>query len=108
MDQTPPRVGLFSQVFDLSFSTFITTRIVKILMVLGTLAIALWALVWVVAAFVDGVGSGLLALILMPLFAAIALLALRVYLELIIVIFRIAENTTELVRQGSRRAAPDA
>lgn len=105
MDQ-PNRQGIVAEILDLSFSTFITTRLIKVLMVLGLVLIGLWSITAVIAAFSEGFGNGVLALLLVPLIAAASVLALRVYLELIIVIFRIAENTTELVRLNRRAPAP--
>ena len=61
--------NLLGSLFDYSFSSFITPRIIKVLYVLATIGIALWTLLLIVAAFnvLDGVGGGML-LIGGPLF----------------------------------------
>jgi hypothetical protein len=74
--------SMLKTLLDYRFTRFITVNIVQILYVLGVIAM-LRASVWV----------GLLALVFSPLVFLISVLVLRVYLELIVVIFRIAENT---------------
>ena len=41
----------FGSLFDYSFSSFITPRIIKVLYVLATILISLWTLFLIVAAF---------------------------------------------------------
>lgn len=86
--------------FDLSFSEFVTTRIIKFLFILGIISAAIWALVAVVGGFREGVGKGLLWLVLSPVIFLFLVFVSRVWCELIIVVFRIAENTSRLVEQG--------
>ena len=43
--------SFFSSLFDYSFSSFITPRIIKVLYVLATIGISLWTLFLIVAAF---------------------------------------------------------
>lgn len=78
---------------DYRFTRFITVNIVQILYVLGVVVIALYTFAGVIAMLRASVMIGLVALLLSPLVFLISVLVLRVYLELIVVIFRIAENT---------------
>ena len=61
--------SFFGSLFDYSFSSFVTPRIIKVLYVLATILISLWTLLLVVAAFnvSDGTGGAML-LIGGPLF----------------------------------------
>jgi hypothetical protein len=90
--------SFFSSLFDLSFSSFITTKIVKVLYVLAMVVFGVAALSYVIWAFTDSVALGLFALLTAaPLFFLVYVIYTRVVLELFIAIFRIAETNTELV-----------
>ena len=94
-----PEKGFFGALFDLSFSSFVTTKIIKVLYVIAIVLAGLGALVWVIAAFTDSVGLGLLTLIVLaPLVFLLYVIYARVLLELLIVIFRIMETNVELVQ----------
>lgn len=91
--------GFFSALFDLSFSEFITTRLIKVLYILAIISIGLFSLVILVAGLSQGAGTGLLALILAAVLFLFYVILTRVWLELIIVVFRIAEYTREIARR---------
>ncbi len=95
---------LLRALFDVSFTEFVTPKMIKLLYVLSLAAIGLWALVLVVAALTQSliVGLGyLLAAILLFLVGAILV---RVWLEIIAVVFRIAANTAEIAEYGAEIA----
>ena len=89
--------GFFGSLFDYSFSSFITPRIIKILYVLATILISLWTLFLIVAAFnvSEGTGGAML-LIGGPLFFLFSMIYARVFLELVIAFFRINGNVQEI------------
>jgi hypothetical protein len=84
--------------FDLSFTRFLTIGVVRIIYILGILLLVLGWLVAVIGGFVNGFGTGLLALIFATIVILLELLFLRVWLELIVVLFRIGENTSAMAR----------
>ena len=86
--------------FDLSFSEFVTTRIIKVLFLIGIGFAAVGAIALIVAGFAAGVGWGLLSLLLSPLVFLLYVLFARISCELIIVVFRVAEDIRRLVDQG--------
>lgn len=95
--------GFFGSLFDLSFRSFITTRIIGILYIISIILIALYTIFLVVVAFDASPALGALTLLLLgPLFFILAVIYVRVLLEVAIVFFRIAENTSEMVRQNQR------
>ena len=94
--------GFFASMFDLSFTEFVTTRIIKLLFILAIIGAALGAIVFLVAGFRVGGVNAAVSLILAPVLFFFYVLLSRIWLELIIVIFRIAENTGRLVEQGKR------
>lgn len=90
--------GFFTTLFDFSFSEFIVPKIIKILFGIGILGAAIMALAFIVNGFHAGVFVGLLMIILSPVFFVIGVILVRVYLEVVMVLFRIADNTTKMVQ----------
>ncbi len=89
--------NLLQSLFDFSFSEFVTTRLIRFIFILALIAAGLSTLSLVFGSFRASFGRGLLFLLLSPIiFLAWSLLA-RVWCEMVIVIFRIAENTSRMV-----------
>lgn len=97
--------SFWSRLFDFSFSTFVTLKIVPVLY-------GLWIAIGAIGALGMLIGMGampfgynsagvfLLALIWAVVFFFLWVIGGRVWMETIIVLFRIAENTSALVRAG--------
>ena len=96
--------GFLGTLFDFSFSEFITTKVIKFILGLAMVVNAILTIVFIVGAFQTGWLGGIIVLILSPLLYLIMMLISRIYLELIIVIFRIAEN---LIAIRDKLGAPD-
>ena len=96
--------GFFSSLFDLSFTSFVTTKIIKVIYVLTLIGIALLALAFVVGAFQESTGLGLFVLLIgAPIGSLIYIIYSRVILEFIIQVFRIGEllrDQTALQREA--------
>jgi Domain of unknown function (DUF4282) len=107
-----PERSFFSSLFDISFTSFVTMRIIKVVYVITLLLIGLAALAFVVAAFAESVAGGLVVLLIVaPLLSLLYVIYARVLLELVMAIFRIMENTGEQVgllraQAGGAAAAP--
>lgn len=95
--------GFFGRLFDLSFSEFITTSVVRFLYVLLLIVIAIGYLVAIITGFANSFGRGLLMIVVGAVGALLYILFARIWMEILIVVFRIAENTQELAEQGRRR-----
>ena len=92
------RRGFLASLFDMSFSEFVTTRIIVVLYWIAIILAAIAALIVIVGGFAQSFWMGLLSLVVVgPLVFFLYVLVSRVWLELIIVFFRIAENTARLV-----------
>ena len=89
--------GFMGSLFDLSFTEFVTTRIIKFLYIIAIIVAAIAAIAIIVSGFAQGFVVGIISLILSPIIFLLYVVLSRVWLELIIVIFRIAENTGRLV-----------
>jgi len=85
--------GFFSRLFDVSMKSFITPSIIKVLFVIGIIVISLVAL-GILAAGFQGDGAGWLV-VFAPFYWLLGILYLRVILEVIVVLFRIEENTRD-------------
>ena len=101
MQQNETPNGFFGALFDFSFSHFVTSQLVSVLYLLFLIFVGLGLAVALAAGVLklfhgDFLGS-FFAIIFSPLVAIIAVVIGRVYLELIIVIFKIAENTKSMV-----------
>src|SRR3982751_6488384 len=96
--------GFLSSLFDISFTSFVTTKLIKVLYVLSLVVIAVTALVFVVAGFEESAGLGLFMLVIgAPLGALLYIIYTRVILEFIIQVFRIGEllrDQGEMQRQA--------
>ena len=84
--------GAFATLFDFSFTSYITTKVIKVLYAIGIIAAAIGAIAFIATGFSQSVALGVLFLIISPIIFLIYTLFVRVYLEIIIVVFRIAEN----------------
>lgn len=87
--------GLIGSLFDLSFETFVTPKIIQVIFMVLLGIAGLWTLALITTAFSNGVAAGLLALVLSPVVFLVAVLFTRMYLELVIVLFRIYEVLRE-------------
>lgn len=92
--------GFLQGLFDFSFKTFITQKVISVLYILSLVAAVVWALVTLVSA--TSGASVLMVVIGLPL----AVIAARVYLEIVVVLFTIANNTSKLVSQQEANQPP--
>ncbi|SRR5712692_6791257 len=92
----PNGKGVFQGLLDFSFQELVTPRLVKWLYVIALLAGG----VSVVAAVVNGLrespAQGLLALVFGVIAFFVWVLYIRLALEVVIIVFRIAENTGQM------------
>ena len=93
---------------DFSFSEFITTKLIKIMYGILLILIGLAFIGGIISALIamfsgGGFLRGLGLLCATPIIAILYVIMARAWTELIIVLFRIAENTTELVEQGRKK-----
>jgi Domain of unknown function (DUF4282) len=99
--------GFFASLFDMSFSSLITTKVIKALYVISLIVIGVFALFFIIGAFASSVALGVVTLVILaPLGALFYVIYTRVVLEFIIVVFRIAEYTHELVELTRAQVSP--
>jgi len=95
--------GFLSALFDFSFTSFVTTKIIKVLYILITVLVSLSALSYTIFAFRVSPVVGLLMLVIgAPLFIIIVMAFWRLVLESFVVVFRIAEDLRAMRERGER------
>jgi Domain of unknown function (DUF4282) len=95
--------GFFRALFDFSFTSFVTTKIIKVLYVLILVLAVVSALVYTIVAFRVSPGFGILTLVIGdPLFIIIVMAFWRLVLEAFIVVFRISDDIRALRERGDR------
>ena len=95
--------GFLSALFDFSFTSFVTTRIIKVLYVLITVLVCLTALFYTILAFRVSAGFGIVTLIIGdPLYIIIVMAFWRLVLEAFVVVFRIAEDVRAIRERAGR------
>jgi len=93
----PEAKGFFSSLFDLSFSSLVTTKIIKVLYVITLVLIGLGYVFFTVSAFAADSGAGVFVLVIVgPLLALFYTVYARVLMEIIIALFRIMESNIEI------------
>ena len=90
--------NFFAVLFDLNFTEFLAPKLIKLLFILGICGAVLATFGFIVGGFSGGPLGGLLVLVLSPLFFLLMVMAIRVWLELIMLGFKIANNTGTLVK----------
>lgn len=89
--------GFIKLLTDLSFTDFVTTRLIKIIYVLAMVFAGLTGLGVIAGGFVRGSSvNAVIGLIMGPVVFLLMVLSARIWLELVIVVFRIAEHTASI------------
>lgn len=82
----------FAALFDFEFNTFATPAVVKILYIVGMVLLGLFYIAGLIGGFAQGVGPGLLALIVGGIFVLFGLIMFRVTLEFYYALVRMSED----------------
>lgn len=102
--------GFFESLFDFSFNKLVTTKVAKVVYVLAVIAISLWSVVILIAGLGQGGAAAFASIIGAPLMWIFAVVAIRIYLEVVIILFKISENTynihATLASGGAAGAVP--
>jgi hypothetical protein len=96
--------GFLASLFDFGFTSFVTTKIIKSLYALIVILLTLGMLGFVVFAFSVKTLFGLFVLIIVaPIFFFVYLAIWRIFLEILVVIFRIAEDLRAIRERSGLR-----
>jgi hypothetical protein len=90
--QSVDPAGFLKALFDFSFSTFITPKVVRFVYMLATgLLVVAW-LAWLAAGFAGSAAYGLLVLLIGPVVMLVYLALIRMTLEFYLAITRMSED----------------
>ena len=85
----------FSAIFDFSFTEFISIDLIRVLYVFAFIVAGLAMVSTILAGFSNSFMWGLGSIIIAPVVFFIIIFIARIGLEMLVVLFRIAENTQE-------------
>ena len=89
--------GFLKGLFDTRFGTLITPKIIRVLYILTMIVLALVAISFIIGAFNNSVGWGIAVLVVLaPLGFLLYLIVARIWLELVIVAFKINESAQQI------------
>ena len=86
----------FNAIFDFSFSKFVSIDLIRVVYAFTFIVAGLAAIGLIIAGFSASLGWGIGGLILAPVLYFAIVIFVRVLLEMMVVLFRIAENTREI------------
>lgn len=90
--------GFFSSLFDFSFNTFITPKVVKLVYLISAGVIGLVWLLFLLGAFSKSVAAGFIVLIIGPFIALLYLVFVRLTLEFYLAVVRMSEDIHNRLR----------
>ena len=89
--------NFIASIFDFSFSSFITTKIIKFLYGASMIISAIISLFLISTGFGSSAVMGIITLLIIaPIVFILIIVIARVYLEIMIVLFTISENITKI------------
>jgi hypothetical protein len=98
--------GFFGALFDFSFNSFVTPKIIKVLYVLYTIWMVVWAIIFLRIGFkYGGAWGGITMLVIVdPIFLLLTLGAYRVVLELFMVVHRMHDDLRAIRARSDERS----
>jgi len=94
--ETAVKEGFFSSLFDFNFDKLITIRVMRFLYTLFVFGAGVWGLLWLWSGIRRGGGDAAFALVVGGVGFLLATVIVRIYLEVVVVLFRILENVQNI------------
>lgn len=91
--------GFLHRLFDFTFSELITIKLIRFLYILGVFFSGIGALYVVISMFKSSFFAGLLAILISPLIFLLYVILIRVYMEILLVIFKISEDEKNISKK---------
>jgi hypothetical protein len=99
--------GLLKSLFDFQFTSLITTKIIRFVYALIVVLYSLGALAFFVASLARGGAVGVFtAFIVVPLGYLIYLILTRIWMEILIVVFRMGDDIRAIRQRGGMDPGP--
>ena len=96
--------GFLGALFDFSFTSFVTPKVVKVLYILIVVVVGLSAVGFALSVLATNVGLGLIVLLIgAPLYFLVVTALYRITLEFFMVIYRMAQDIRAIRERGDFR-----
>ena len=92
-------IGFLAALFDFSFSRFVSTKLVVVAYIFSLMLVLFGVVYSVVMSFSSSFWSGIWSLIFAPVVFVVVLTLIRVWLEFVVVVFRIADHVHKIAEQ---------
>ena len=100
--------GLLKSLFDFQFTSLITVKIIRVVYALIVVLYSIGALFVFIASLTRGGASGFFtAFILVPLGYLVYLILTRIWMEILIVVFRMGDDVRAIRERGDLGRRPD-
>jgi len=100
--------GLLRSLFDFQFTSLITIKIIRFVYALIVILYSIGAIFFFIASLARGGVAGVItALILVPLGYLVYLILIRIWMEFLIVVFRIGDDIHAIRQGGGMSRGPD-
>lgn len=100
--------GLLKSLFDFQFTSLITIRIIRFVYLLIVILYTIGAVMFFILGLASGTATGVLsALVVIPLAYLVYLILTRIWMEILIVVFRIGDDI-HAIRQAGGLGGPGA
>jgi len=100
--------GLLKSLFDFKFTSLITIKIIRFVYALIVVLYSLGALAFFVVSLARGGAAGVfIAFIVVPLAYLVYLILIRIWMEILIVVFRIGDDVHAIRLGGGASRGPD-
>ncbi|WP_373539465.1 DUF4282 domain-containing protein [Chamaesiphon sp.] len=97
------RKTFFESLFDISFASFITVRIIGILYIVAIALVSLGCLALLISSFRSGFGGVVVGLVVTPLAWILQVIGIRVGLESLAASIKTSENTARMLEIMQRQ-----
>lgn len=98
--------GFLRSLYDFGFTSLITMRIIKFVYALLVISYSIVAVILLLVGLASGKPAGiLLAIIFVPIFYLIYLIMLRIWMEVIVVFFKIGEDVHAIRHRAAGRGS---
>lgn len=98
--------GFWARLFDMTFRAFITPQIISVVYVIGMLILFVALVFGLVVALTNGFWAFIWSLIFSPVVFVVGVVILRVWMEVLIVVFTIAGGVVEVANNTRSKTLP--
>lgn len=100
--------GLLASLFDFGFTSLITLKVIRFVYALLVILLSIGAIFFFIGGIATGRAAGILSsLIVLPIVYLVYLILIRIWMEILIVVFRLGEDVRAIRLGGGLSQGPD-